>query len=165
VVACGVTVAGERSSRAEAVETPSAEGSAGGGEAQPAHGAPHLPSLFRADSMTEVEGKILRSTRGHPGMVRLEVARDGGGKLNVLLAPDKVLDALAVSMRAGERIDATGSLVAGQNPILVAAEVRVDRRHVRLRDDQGKLVAPPRSTAGATPTTTPARAATTAGSK
>jgi hypothetical protein len=107
-----------------------------------AGGTPHLPTLFRPDSITAVRGKISHSTRGHPGAVRLDVTPDAGGRLTVLVAPDSLCDALGLSLQAGERVDVTGSLLAGQTPILIATQFNVDGRGVRVRDDQGKLVTP-----------------------
>jgi len=133
------------------------------GARAPANGAPHLPTLFGADSMTTVQGKILHSTRGRPGAVRLDVSPDAGGRLTVLVAPDPLCDALGLSLREGERIDVTGSLVAGQTPMLVATQFNVDGRPVRVRDQQGKLITagpatvppPTRSSPVAPPTKNP----------
>src|SRR5215472_2542534 len=105
--------------------------------------AKRLPSLFTPDSITRVRGKIVRSTRGHPGAVRLEIERAEGGRLPVLVAPDNVVDSLGLSLRPGENVDVTGSLLAAQHPMLVATEFNVDGKQVRIRDEQGRLVKPP----------------------
>jgi hypothetical protein len=99
--------------------------------------------------MTRVHGKVLRSTRGHPGSVRLEVERAEGGRLSVLVAPDKLVESLGLSLRPGENVDVTGSLLAGPHPMLVATEFNVDGRQVRVRDEQGRLVKLPVPAAGA----------------
>jgi len=129
------------------------------GARAPANGPPHLPTLFGRDSMTTVQGKILHSTRGRPGAVRLDVSPDAGGRLTVLVAPDPLCDALGLSLREGERIDVTGSLVAGQTPMLVATQFNVDGRTVRVRDQQGKLITA--GPAAGPPATRPSPAAPT----
>ncbi|HZR80623.1 MAG TPA: OB-fold nucleic acid binding domain-containing protein [Candidatus Binatia bacterium] len=102
--------------------------------ATPAHAAATvLPKLFTAESLVQVEGKILRSTRGHPGPVRLEVERADGERVEVLLAPDDVCDQLGLSLRAGEQVRLEGSLFRGRAPIVVASSVIVNGKAVSVR--------------------------------
>lgn len=100
--------------------------------AQPAPVATTLPRLFTETSMASVRGRILRSTRGRPGPVRLEVERSDGGQIAVLLAPDEVCEKLGLSLRAGEEIDVRGALYQGRSPILVAASVTVNGKEIQV---------------------------------
>ena len=117
--------------RAEPAATP-------GGRPGPQATVPTLS--FDRGSLVEVRGRILRSTRGHPGPVRLEVEKSGGGEVAVLVAPDGVCDQLGLSLRTGEDVVVRGSLVAGDHPILVAKTIVVDGREVEVR----RLASPPR---------------------
>ena len=131
----------------------------GAGRAQPAaaaSGALRVPKLFTAESMTTVSGRIARSTRDHPGPVRLEVSRAGAAPLSVLVAPNELLDALGLSLRPGEPIEVTGSLAMTQNPILVAMSFTVDGKQIRVRDEQGNVLGLP--VAAPTPASHAARA-------
>lgn len=87
-----------------------------------------------------MQGEIKHSTRGRGrGAVRLDVLSDDGTAIAVLLVPDANLDTLGLSLRPGERIDARGSLVAGKQSLLVATEVTVDGRVIKIRQgNEGK---------------------------
>jgi hypothetical protein len=109
-----------------------------GAESPPVKSQKTLPSLAAggAGESARVQGEVRHSTRGRGrGAVRLDVLSDSGEAVAVLLVPDGVLDSLGLSYRAGERIDARGSLVPGKLALLVATEVTVDGRVVRLRGD------------------------------
>jgi hypothetical protein len=113
--------------------------SAAGESAAPARKT--LPSLGGASvESTRVQGEIKHSTRGKGrGAVRLDVLSDDGAAMAVLLVPDASLDTLGLSLRPGERIDARGSLVAGKQSLLVATEVTVDGRVIKIRQgNEGK---------------------------
>jgi hypothetical protein len=97
-------------------------------------GGKTLPSLFGKDSMVEVRGKILGSSRGHPGPVRLEVEKSDGERIDVLVAPDELCERLGLSLRAGEQVHVRGSLFKGRTPIVVASEVIVDGKEIPVRN-------------------------------
>jgi hypothetical protein len=107
-----------------------------------APGPKKLPALAKpgASEGARVQGEIKHSTRGKGrGAVRLDVLGDDGAAIAVLLVPDAKLDELGLSFRAGERIDARGSLVTGKQTLLVATEVTVDGRPIAIRDgSEGK---------------------------
>jgi hypothetical protein len=98
-------------------------------------GGPSLPTLFSEGSVADVRGKIVQSTRGRPGPVRLEVETDGGGKpLDVLVVPDTICDELGLSLRTGEQVHLRGSHFAGKSPIFVASAVVVDGKAIALHN-------------------------------
>jgi hypothetical protein len=95
-----------------------------------------LPTLAAGapDESIRLQGEIRHSTRGRGrGAVRLDVVSDAGEKVAVLTVSNDILDALGLSLRPGERIDARGSLLPGKVPLLVAVELVVDGRTVSLR--------------------------------
>jgi hypothetical protein len=96
-----------------------------------------LPTLTAGDAGKSIrlQGEIRHSTRGRGrGAVRLDVVSDAGEKVAVLTVSNDTLDAFGLSLRPGERIDARGSLLPGKVPLLVAVELVVDGRTVRLRE-------------------------------
>lgn len=100
-----------------------------------------LPTLAAGDTPKSIrlQGEIRHSTRGRGrGAVRLDVVSDAGEKVAVLTVTNDTLDALDLSLRPGERIDARGSLLPGKVPLLVAVELVVDGRTVRLREAEGE---------------------------
>ena len=114
---------------------------------------PTLPHLFSRDSILRVSGKIVESTRGRSGPVRLEIARADGGHLAALLASDARCDELGLSLRVGDQVELEGSLYQGRSPILVVTGVVVDGRTIPVRDTRG---APSRPGARAGAQATPA---------
>jgi hypothetical protein len=113
------------------------------GEADP--GAPsstpaqrrQLPRLG-GSAETTVRGKIVKSTRGEEGPVRLLIESESGSAVTVLVGPDSLCEHLGLSLRTGEQLAATGLLMPGDTPLLVARNVEVDGRTVRLRDEAGR---------------------------
>jgi hypothetical protein len=106
----------------------------------PAKGLPTLAAGETNESV-RLQGEIRHSTRGRGrgrGAVRLDVVSDAGEKVAVLTVSNDTLDALGLSLRPGERIDARGSLLQGKVPLLVAVELVVDGRTVRLRETPGE---------------------------
>jgi hypothetical protein len=104
----------------------------------PAKGLPTLGAAETAASV-RLQGEIRHSTRGRGrGAVRLDVVSDAGEKVAVLTVSNDTLDAHGLSLRPGERIDARGSLIQGKVPLLVAVELVVDGRTVRLRETSGE---------------------------
>lgn len=115
-----------------ATPSPPAGGRPAAATAAPGHA--RIEPLSISKSATEVQGKILRSTRGQRGPVRLQVARTSGGQVAVLLAPDELCDRLGLSLREGEQVTVRGALFPGRNPILVASEVVVDGKEIPVRN-------------------------------
>jgi len=119
-------------------------GVAAGAEA-PASPRKKLPSLGAgASEPVRVQGEIKQSTRGRgSGPVRLDVQSDDGAAVAILLTSDAILDSLGLSLKAGERIDARGAMVAGKKPLLVATDVTVEGKVIEIRESgPGKQNAP-----------------------
>ena len=112
---------------------------------------PRLPMIDVQGPQTHVEGKIVRSSRGRKGPVRLLVERKAGDQVTVLVGPDEDCDRLGLSLQSGETIDVEGALVKGEHPILIASAFKTaDGKTIRIRDASGKLIEPaaPAVTAG-----------------
>ena len=107
---------------------------AGARPAATAPGHATIEPMSISKSATEVQGKILHSTRGQHGPVRLQVARAGGGQVAVLVAPDELCDRLGLSLREGEQVTVRGALFPGRNPILITSEVVVDGKEIPVRN-------------------------------
>ena len=58
-----------------------------------------------------IEGKIMRSSRGKKGPVRLLVERKEGDPVTVLVAPEEVCDRLGLSLKADEQVVVEGSML------------------------------------------------------
>jgi hypothetical protein len=109
--------------------------------------SPEEASFARGAGAAEtvrVQGEIKQSTRGRgSGPVRLDVQSDDGAAVAILLISDASLDSLGLSLKAGERIDARGAMVAGKKPLLVATEVTVEGKVIEIRESEpGKQNAP-----------------------
>lgn len=111
--------------------------------ASPSSSQPRLPVIGAQGPSTRVQGKILRSSRGHRGPVRLQVERSDGSKVMVLVGPDSLCEKLGLSLRVGENVDVQGVMLKTKEPILVARSFTVDGQTIRVREENGKLVAPP----------------------
>ncbi len=104
---------------------------------------PRLPVIGAQGPSSRVRGKIVRSSRGHRGPVRLQVERKDGSKVMVLVGPDSLCEQLGLSLRVGESVDVEGAMLKTKEPILVARSFTVDGRTIRVREENGKLVTPP----------------------
>jgi hypothetical protein len=96
-------------------------------------GAPSLPTLGTESTSVDLRGKILHSTRGRPGPVRLQVERQGAKPLEVLVAPNEICDQLGLSLRPGEEVHLRGALFEAKTPIFVASAVVVDGKAIAVR--------------------------------
>jgi hypothetical protein len=143
----GSLVAAGRGAGALAAEPPVGSPTPGGGAAP-------LPHLYAKDSIVRVKGKIVESTRGHKGPVRLEIERGEGGRLSALVATDERCEQLGLSLRPGEEVELEGSLFQGRTPILAATAVIVDGKAIPVRDQRG---APLRSGTDSVPKPAPTR--------
>jgi hypothetical protein len=143
----GSLAAGALAAGASAAEPPVASPT-------PGSGAAPLPHLYAKDSIVRVKGKIVESTRGNKGPVRLEIERSEGGRLSALVAPDERCDQLGLSLRPGEEVELEGSLFQGRSPILAVTAVIVGGSAVPVRDQRG---APLRSGSSAAPKPAPTR--------
>ena len=131
---------------------------------------PRLPVIDAQGPSTHVEGKIVRTSRGRKGPVRLLVERKSGDQVTVLVAPDELCDRVGLSLQTGEAVDVEGALVKGERPILIASAFKMpDGKTIRIRDASGNLIeaggpgaattgeAPNKATlSGAKPTASPA---------
>jgi hypothetical protein len=118
----------------------------------PSVAVPHLPVIDAQGPPSHVAGKIVRTSRGRKGPVRLLVERKAGDQVTVLVGPDDLCDRLGLSLQSGETVDVEGALVKGERPILIASAFKLpDGKTVRIRDASGKLVesgAPAGATSG-----------------
>lgn len=104
---------------------------------------PRLPMIDVQGPQTRVQGKIVRSSRGRKGPVRLLVEQKPGDQVTVLVAPDEDCDRLGLSLQSGETVDVEGALVKGERPMLIASAFKTaDGKTVRIRDASGKLIEP-----------------------
>lgn len=102
-----------------------------------------LPRLRSADQSEEISAKILQSTRGKPGPVRMIVAT-GDKQLAVLVAPDEVCDGLGLSLRPGEEVTLAGRVVTtGERPLMVTEAVVADGKRIAVRSPDGGWVKVP----------------------
>ena len=102
-----------------------------------AQGKAALPRV-ESGKVSRVKGRIVASTRGKPGPVRLTVESEGGDAVSVLVAPDELCEKLGLSLKVNDSIDATGTMMPGKPSLLVVSELEVDGRRLELRDGQGR---------------------------
>lgn len=124
---------------------------------QPAGERPRVPMVSTQGPPKRIEGKIIRSSRGKKGPVRLLVERKDGEPVTVLVAPEEVCDQLGLSLKADEQVVVDGTMLKSDRPILIATAFVVGDKTIRVRDAEGKIIDARASTGGA-----PAPAATTA---
>ena len=99
------------------------------------------------DSET-LTGKVVSSTRGKPGPVRI-VINTGGRDLAVLVAPNDVCEALGLSLENGDDVTIEGRVMTtGERPLMVAEAVIVDGERVPVRSESGGWVDVPESKKG-----------------
>jgi hypothetical protein len=102
---------------------------------------PHLPVIDAQGPTTRVEGKIVRSSCGHKGPVRLLVERKGGDQVTVLVGPEDLCTRLGVPLQDGDTVDVEGAMVKSDHPILIAAAFKTaDGKTIRVRDASGQLI-------------------------
>jgi hypothetical protein len=102
---------------------------------------PRLPVIDGQGPATHVEGKIIRTSRGRKGPVRLLVERKSGDQITILVAANELCDRVGLSLQTGETVDVEGSLVKGERPILIASEFKMpDGKTIRIRDAAGNLI-------------------------
>ena len=103
---------------------------------------PRVPMVSTEGPTKRIEGKIMRSSRGKKGPVRLLVERKEGDPVTVIVAPEEVCDRLGLSLKAEEQVVVEGSLLKSDRPILIASAFVVDGKTIRVRDADGKIVDP-----------------------
>ena len=81
----------------------------------------------------DVAGRIVFSSRGHAGPVRIEIEASDGKRVTALLATDDVCNRLGLSLKAGETVVLRGSMFNGPRPALITTAVIVDGKPVALR--------------------------------
>lgn len=116
-------------------------------EAPPSDSAPARPRVPKVSAdgpPMRIAGKILRSSRGKKGPVRLLVERKDGEPVTVLVGPEDVCDRLGLSLRADEQVVVEGSMLKSERPILIASTFVVDGKTIRVRDAQGEILDPAR---------------------
>lgn len=114
---------------------------ADGGEANTGpDGKPRVPVVSTDGPTKRIEGKIMRSSRGKKGPVRLLVERKEGDPVTVLVAPEEVCDRLGLSLKADEHVVVEGSMLKSDRPILIATAFVVDGKTIHVRDAEGKIL-------------------------
>lgn len=103
---------------------------------------PRVPMASTEGATKRIEGKIMRSSRGKKGPVRLLVERKEGDPVTVLVAPEEVCDRLGLSLKADEQVVVEGSLLKSDRPILIATSFIVDGKPIRVRDAEGRILDP-----------------------
>ena len=122
-------------------------------------GRPRVPMASTEGPTKRIEGKIMRSSRGKKGPVRILVERKEGDPVTVLVAPEEVCDRLGLSLKADEQVVVEGSMLKSDRPILIATAFVVDGKTIHVRDAEGKILDP------AAATDAPAGAAVIGGKK
>jgi hypothetical protein len=104
------------------------------------------PRLYNPQTVTTVAGQVEKleelPSMGHGGgrgmMYRGLTLKTDQGSLMVHLGPGWYLDEQKFAVKAGDTLEATGSRVTLNNqPALIAREVKVNGKTLKLRDEQG----------------------------
>jgi hypothetical protein len=101
------------------------------------------PRLYNPQTVTTVKGQVEKLEEINMGrqrvMTLMEVLlKTDQGILRVHLGPSRYLKEQKFAVKAGDTLEATGSKVTLNNqPALIAREVKVNGKTLKLRDDQG----------------------------
>jgi hypothetical protein len=104
------------------------------------------PRLYNPQTVTTIKGPVEKledlpsmGRGGGAGMrFRGAILKTDQGSLMVHLGPAWYLDEQKFAVKAGDMVEATGSKVTLNNrPALIAREVTVNGKTLKLRDDQG----------------------------
>ncbi|MBY0278188.1 hypothetical protein K2Z84_22885 [Candidatus Binatia bacterium] len=109
-------------------------------QAPPAAERLRVPMISTQGPPKRIEGKIMRSSRGKKGPVRLLVERKDGEPVTVLVAPEEVCDQLGLSLKADEQVVVDGTMLKSDRPILIATAFVVGDKTIRVRDAEGKVI-------------------------
>jgi hypothetical protein len=101
-----------------------------------------VPMVSTEGPTRRIEGKIMRSSRGKKGPVRLLVEQKGAEPVTVLVASEDVCDRLGLSLKADEHVVVEGSMLKSDRPILIANAFVVGDKTIRVRDAEGKVLDP-----------------------
>jgi hypothetical protein len=101
-----------------------------------------VPMVSTEGPTRRIEGKIMRSSRGKKGPVRLLVEQKGAEPVTVLVASEDVCDRLGLSLKTDEQIVVEGSMLKSDRPILIASSFIVGDKTIRVRDAEGKILDP-----------------------
>jgi hypothetical protein len=126
---------------------------------------PRVPTISAEGPTRRIEGKIMRSSRGKKGPVRLLVERKDGEPVTVLVASEDVCDRLGLSLKADEQIVVEGSMLKSDRPILIASAFIVGDKTIRVRDADGNILDPATAAGGAKSATTGTAASVTGAPK
>jgi hypothetical protein len=121
---------------------------------------PRVPMIATEGPTRRIEGKIMRSSRGKKGPVRLLVERKDGEPVTVLVASEDVCDRLGLSLKNDEQIVVEGSMLKSERPILIASVFIIGEKTIRVRDAEGKILDPAASAEGAASAATGAASVT-----
>lgn len=119
----------------------------------PATERPRVPMISTEGPTRRIEGKIMRSSRGKKGPVRLLVERKEGEPVTVLVASEDVCDRLGLSLKTDEQVVVEGSMLKSDRPILIASTFIVGDKTIRVRDAEGKILDPAAADGAKTATT------------
>lgn len=101
---------------------------------------PRVPMVSTQGPSRRIEGKIMRSSRGKKGPVRLLVEIKDSEPVTVLVAPEEVCDQLGLSLKTDEHVVVEGTMLKSDRPILIASSFVVGDKTIRVRDADGKII-------------------------
>jgi hypothetical protein len=100
-----------------------------------------LTAMYDPQTVTTVKGAVETLGTMPPrgwGAIRSAVLKTDQGNITVYLSPDWHLAQQKISLKAGDQLEATGSKATlGEQPCVIAKDLKVDGKTVTLRDDQG----------------------------
>jgi len=108
-----------------------------------AKGTLMLMRSYNPQTVTTVKGVVesldtLPPKSPAPGAMRTAVLKTDQGNIMVYLAPDSFLEQEKISLKAGDELEVTGSKVTlGQQPAVIAKDLRVGGKSINLRNDRG----------------------------
>jgi hypothetical protein len=98
------------------------------------------PATVTTLSGTATAVEVIPGRRGRSGGLHVTI-ESGGRRVNVHLGPSWFLDSEGFKIAKGDAVEVTGSLVdSGDAKALIAREVQVGGKSLKLRDEQGTPV-------------------------
>ena len=88
-------------------------------------------------AQVDVAGRVVSTTKGRGGAVRLEIEGADGKRLPALLPSEEVLQRHGLDFGVGKTVVLRGSMFQGARPALVVSAVVVDGKPVAVRDAAG----------------------------
>jgi hypothetical protein len=102
------------------------------------------PRMYNPQTVATVKGQVEKlheinmGRRGQHMAIREVILKTDQGNLMVHLGPDWYLDEQKFAIKAGDKLEATGSKITLNNqPYLIAREIKMNNKTLKLRDEQG----------------------------